>query len=45
MHSCAQIGRAGRDGGEAACHLCLDDADFRRLRSLNHSDQARGVCA
>ena len=36
-----QIGRAGRDGREAQCHLFLDDADFRRLRSLSHSDQAR----
>lgn len=33
-----QVGRAGRDGSEARCHLFLDDADFRRLRSLSHSD-------
>lgn len=33
-----QVGRAGRDGREAQCHLFLDDADFRRLRSLSHSD-------
>ncbi len=33
-----QVGRAGRDGSEALCHLFLDDADFRRLRSLSHSD-------
>lgn len=33
-----QIGRAGRDGSEAFCHLFLDDADFVRLRSLAHSD-------
>ena len=32
------MGRAGRDGSEAMCHLFLDDADFRRLRSLSHSD-------
>ena len=35
---CVQVGRAGRDGQEAQCHLFLDDADFRRLRSLNSSD-------
>ena len=33
-----QVGRAGRDGSEAYCHLFLDDADFLRLRSLAHSD-------
>ncbi len=33
-----QVGRAGRDGGRATCHLFLDDADFLRLRSLAHSD-------
>lgn len=38
-HWCtSQVGRAGRDGSEAMCHLFLDDADFRRLRSLSHSD-------
>ena len=37
----SQIGRAGRDGREAWCHLFLDDADFRRLRSLGHSDRVR----
>lgn len=35
---CRQVGRAGRDGGPASCHLFLDDADFLRLRSLAHSD-------
>lgn len=34
----AQVGRAGRDGQEAQCHLFLDDADFRRLHSLSNSD-------
>lgn len=33
-----QVGRAGRDGEAASCHLFLDDADFLRLRSLAHSD-------
>lgn len=33
-----QVGRAGRDGEPASCHLFLDDADFLRLRSLAHSD-------
>ena len=33
-----QVGRAGRDGQEAQCHLFLDDADFRRLHSLSNSD-------
>ena len=33
-----QVGRAGRDGAPARCHLFLDDADFLRLRSLAHSD-------
>ena len=33
-----QVGRAGRDGGPASCHLFLDDADFLRLRSLAHTD-------
>jgi ATP-dependent DNA helicase Q4 len=32
------VGRAGRDGEPASCHLFLDDADFLRLRSLAHSD-------
>ena len=32
------MGRAGRDGQEAQCHLFLDDADFRRLHSLSNSD-------
>ena len=32
------MGRAGRDGSEAQCALFLDDMDFRRLRSLAHSD-------
>ena len=35
---CHQVGRAGRDGSEAHCALFLDDMDFRRLRSLAHSD-------
>ena len=33
-----QVGRAGRDGQEAQCVAFLDDADFRTLRSLAHSD-------
>jgi hypothetical protein len=33
-----QVGRAGRDGEAASCHLFLDDADFLRLRSLAHTD-------
>lgn len=33
-----QVGRAGRDGQEASCHLFLDDADYVRLRSLAHGD-------
>ena len=37
-----QIGRAGRDGSEAYCHLFLDDADFLRLRSLAQSDGIEG---
>ena len=37
-HLAVQVGRAGRDGSEAYCHLFLDDADFLRLRSLAHSD-------
>lgn len=32
-----QVGRAGRDGGEARCVALLDDADFVRLRSLAFS--------
>lgn len=32
------MGRAGRDGSEAQCALFLDDLDYRRLRSLAHSD-------
>ena len=42
-----QVGRAGRDGQEAQCHLFLDDADFRRLHSLSSSDSvaASSVCA
>lgn len=32
-----QIGRAGRDGGEAQCIALVDDADFLRLRSLAFS--------
>jgi hypothetical protein len=36
--SCLQVGRAGRDGEPASCHLFLDDADFLRLRSLAHTD-------
>eukprot|EP00891_Asterochloris_glomerata_P005100 jgi/Astpho2/5100/fgenesh1_pm.00073_%23_4_t len=33
-----QVGRAGRDGCEAACTAFLDDGDFLRLRSLAHAD-------
>jgi len=32
-----QIGRAGRDGSEAQCCVCLSDADFVALRSLAYS--------
>ena len=32
------MGRAGRDGCEAACTAFLDDGDFLRLRSLAHAD-------
>lgn len=32
-----QVGRAGRDGGEAACYAFLSDADFVKLRSLAFS--------
>lgn len=31
-----EIGRAGRDGSPAFCHLFLDDADYLKLRSLAH---------
>lgn len=31
-----EIGRAGRDGSPAHCHLFLDDADYIKLRSLAH---------
>jgi ATP-dependent DNA helicase Q4 len=33
-----EIGRAGRDGQAAFCHLFLDDLDFQRLRSLCFAD-------
>ncbi len=33
-----QIGRAGRNGSEAYCHVLLNDSDFVRLRSLSRSD-------
>ena len=38
FRSWLQVGRAGRDGEPASCHLFLDDADFLRLRSLAHTD-------
>ncbi|GAQ80266.1 Helicase conserved C-terminal domain containing protein [Klebsormidium nitens] len=37
-HYVQEIGRAGRDGSLAHCHLFLDDADYIKLRSLAHSD-------
>lgn len=33
-----EVGRAGRDGAPANCHLLLDDTDFVRMHSLSHSD-------
>ena len=47
-HGHVQIGRAGRDGKPALCHMFLCDEDFRRLHSLCHSDaltegQIRGL--
>lgn len=33
-----QIGRGGRDGSEAYCHLFLDETDARRIHSLAHVD-------
>jgi hypothetical protein len=33
-----EIGRAGRDGKEAHCHLLLADADVTRLRSYAHAE-------
>lgn len=33
-----EIGRAGRDGREAHCHLLLNDADVTRLRSYAHAE-------
>lgn len=33
-----EIGRAGRDGQQAFCHLFLDVADYIRLRSLAFTD-------
>eukprot|EP00898_Chlorokybus_atmophyticus_P007538 jgi/Chlat1/7786/Chrsp66S07247 len=33
-----EIGRAGRDGRDAHCHMFADDTDFIRLRSLLFSD-------
>jgi hypothetical protein len=34
----SQIGRAGRDGRTAWCHMFVDGSDQERLRSLLHSD-------
>lgn len=33
-----QVGRAGRDGREAQCHLFHSSGGYRRLRSLCHSE-------
>jgi superfamily II DNA helicase RecQ len=33
-----EVGRAGRDGRPAACHLFMNSFDARRLRSRAHSD-------
>ncbi len=43
-----EIGRAGRDGKEAYCHVLFSDADFRSHHSLAHSNglelvQIRGL--
>ena len=39
-----EVGRAGRDGRDAYCHVFLDEADHRRLRSLAHSDGVVSCC-
>jgi|TARA_B110000285_G_C15108251_1_gene609337 ATP-dependent DNA helicase Q4 len=33
-----EIGRAGRDGKLARCHMFLNDADFYQLRRITLSD-------
>jgi ATP-dependent DNA helicase Q4 len=33
-----EIGRAGRDGAPASCHLLLDESHYTRLQSFAHSD-------
>lgn len=38
-----EIGRSGRDGVRAQCHLFLNDDDFVRLRSLAFSDSIDDV--
>ena len=34
-----QIGRAGRDGRDASCHMYFSEKGYRRLRSYCHSDE------
>ena len=37
-HYVQEVGRAGRDGKPAYCHLFLCDQDFVKIHSLAHSD-------
>ena len=37
-HYVQEVGRAGRDGKPAHCHLFLCDQDFVKIHSLAHSD-------
>ncbi|QDZ17731.1 ATP-dependent DNA helicase [Chloropicon primus] len=39
-----QIGRAGRDGREATCHMFYSQKGYQRLRSLCHSDGTDESC-
>jgi len=36
-----EVGRAGRDGRPARCHLLLEPGNFLKLHSLSHSDGVR----
>ncbi|KAK9799769.1 hypothetical protein WJX73_003215 [Symbiochloris irregularis] len=40
-----QVGRAGRSGKPALCHLYLADSDFLRLHSLAHADSLDAATA